>query len=52
VAGYRRLDIRREINIFNLGDKVKECQQNYLEHILRMPTEVLKTYFKNANRIT
>jgi hypothetical protein len=36
--GERRLNTRREVNIFNLGDKVKECQQNYLEHILRMPT--------------
>jgi hypothetical protein len=44
VAGYRRTDkkrnisIRQELNIFNLGEKVKEYQQNYLEHILRMTT--------------
>jgi hypothetical protein len=44
VAGYRRkdknrnIDIRQELNIFNLGEKVKEYQHSYLQHILRMPT--------------
>jgi hypothetical protein len=44
VAGYRRMDkerntdIKQELNIFNLGEKVKEYQWNYLEYILRMPT--------------
>jgi hypothetical protein len=37
---YKRLKewIKRETQIFNLGEKVKEHQQNYLQHILRMPT--------------
>jgi hypothetical protein len=34
-------DIRQELNIFKLGGKVKEYQHNYLEHILRMPTNLL-----------
>jgi hypothetical protein len=34
----RNIDIRQELNIFNLGEKVKEYQHNYKEHILRMPT--------------
>jgi hypothetical protein len=44
VAGYRRIDkkrntdIRQNLKIFNIGDKIKEYQQNYFEHILRMPT--------------
>jgi hypothetical protein len=44
VAGYRGMDkkrtryIRQELNIFNLGKKVKEHQRNYLEHILRLST--------------
>jgi hypothetical protein len=39
VAGCRRMDkkrnidIRQEINIFNLGEKIKEYQRNYLKHI-------------------
>jgi hypothetical protein len=32
------MDIRQEINIFSLGEKVKEYQRNYLENILRLPT--------------
>jgi hypothetical protein len=32
----RNTDIRQEINIFILRQKVKEHQQNYFEHILRM----------------
>jgi hypothetical protein len=43
VAGYRRIDRKRNIDmqnfkIFNLGNKIKEYQKNYFEHILRMPT--------------
>jgi hypothetical protein len=44
VAGYRRMDkkrntdIRQNLKIFNLGEEIKECQQNYFERILRMPT--------------
>jgi hypothetical protein len=44
VAGYRRTDkkrntdIRQNLKIFNLGQKIREYQQNYFEHILRMPT--------------
>jgi hypothetical protein len=44
VSGYRRMDkkrnidIRQELKKYSLGEKVKEYQWNYLEHILRMPT--------------
>jgi hypothetical protein len=44
VAGYRRIykkintDMRQNLKVFNLGEKIKEYQQNYFEHILRMPT--------------
>jgi hypothetical protein len=44
VAGYRRTDkkintdIKQNFNIFSLGEKIREYQQNYFEHILRMPT--------------
>jgi hypothetical protein len=45
VADYGRMDkkrnihlIRQKLNIFGLGEKVKEFQWNYLECILRMPT--------------
>jgi hypothetical protein len=44
VAGYRRTDekrdtdIRQNLKIFNLGQKIRECQQNYFENILRMST--------------
>jgi hypothetical protein len=34
---YYTLNIIMNI-IFNLGEKIKEYQQNYFEHILRMPT--------------
>jgi hypothetical protein len=34
----RTADIRQELNIFNPGEKIKEYQWNYLEHILRVPT--------------
>jgi hypothetical protein len=43
-AGYRgtytniKSDIRQDLKIFILGETVKEHQQNYSEHILRMPT--------------
>jgi hypothetical protein len=30
--------IRQEPNVFIVGKKVKEYQQNYLEHTLQMPT--------------
>jgi hypothetical protein len=30
--------MRQELNISNPAEKVKEYQQNYVEHILRMPT--------------
>jgi hypothetical protein len=42
VAGCRRIykkrktDIRQGTNVFNLGVKIKEYQQNYFKHILRM----------------
>jgi hypothetical protein len=36
--GKINIDIRQDLNIFSLGDEVKEYQQNYLEHISRMPT--------------
>jgi hypothetical protein len=38
VAGYRRtdkhrtIDIRRELNVLNLGEKVKGYQENYSEY--------------------
>jgi hypothetical protein len=44
VAGYRRTDkkrntdIRYNLNTFNLVQKLREYQQNYFKHILRMPT--------------
>jgi hypothetical protein len=40
VASYRRIDkkINKNLKIFNLGQKIKEYQQNYFKHILRMPT--------------
>jgi hypothetical protein len=44
VAGYgrtdkkRNTDIRQNLKIFDLGQKIREYQQNNLEHILRMPT--------------
>jgi hypothetical protein len=44
VAGYRKIDkkrntdIRQNLKIFNLGQKIREYQQNYFEHILRMST--------------
>jgi hypothetical protein len=44
VAVYTRIykkgniDIRHDLKIFNLEEKVKEYQENYFEHILRMPT--------------
>jgi hypothetical protein len=46
VGGNRRIDqmktedIRQELNtsIFELQEKINKCQQNYYEHILRMPT--------------
>jgi hypothetical protein len=43
VAGYRSteselsIDIRQELNIFNIRGKIKEYQPNYLEYILRTP---------------
>jgi hypothetical protein len=45
VTGYRRIDkkrnsdIRQDLNIyiFSLGLKIKEYQQNCLEHVSRMP---------------
>jgi hypothetical protein len=44
VSDYRRIDkkrntdIRQNRKIFNLGEKIREYQQNYFEHILGMPT--------------
>jgi hypothetical protein len=44
LACYRRTDkkintdIRQNLKIFNLRQKIREYQQNYFEHILRMPT--------------
>jgi hypothetical protein len=38
---YRRTDkkyIRQDLKIFNLGEKVKQCQRHYFEHILRTTT--------------
>jgi hypothetical protein len=43
VAGYRRIDkkknidIRQDLKILNLREKIKAYQQSYFEHILRMP---------------
>jgi hypothetical protein len=52
VADYRRvdkkrnIDITQELNIFNLGQKVKENQRKYVEHILIIPTyRVLRKLF-------
>jgi hypothetical protein len=45
VAGYRRVDnkinqdVKWELNIFNITQRIKECQQKYLEHVTRMTTE-------------
>ena len=45
VAGYTRLDMRRnedireELNIFKLKDKIKEYRVNWLEHVERMDRE-------------
>jgi hypothetical protein len=44
VAGYRRTDKKRNtdiiqnLKIFSLEEKIREYQQNYFEHILRMST--------------
>jgi hypothetical protein len=44
VAGYgktdkkRNTDIRQNLKILNLEEKIREYQQNYFEYILRMPT--------------
>jgi hypothetical protein len=46
VTGYIRtekkkkksIDIRQELNTFNIGEKATEYKWNYLEHILRMST--------------
>jgi hypothetical protein len=48
VAGYRKTDtkrntdIRQNLKIFSLGQKIREYQQNYLEHILRIPTYLIR----------
>jgi hypothetical protein len=34
----RWIDFRQELDIFRLGERVKEYKHNYLGHILRMPT--------------
>ncbi|PSN47427.1 hypothetical protein C0J52_21754 [Blattella germanica] len=45
VAGYTRLDMRRnedirkELNIFKLNDKIKEYRVNWLEHVEKEWTE-------------
>jgi hypothetical protein len=31
-------NIKQDLNIVDLGEKIKEYQQNYFEHILTMPT--------------
>jgi hypothetical protein len=47
VAGYRitdkkrNTDIRHNFKIFSLGEKIRKYQQNYFEHILRMPTYLI-----------
>jgi hypothetical protein len=33
----RNTDIRQNLKIFTLGQKIKEYQQNYFKHILKMP---------------
>jgi hypothetical protein len=44
MTGYRRMDLkintgdRLELNIFYMGNKIKEYQRNYFEYILGMPT--------------
>jgi hypothetical protein len=41
VVGYRRIDkkrntdIRQDLNILNIREKIKEYQQKYFKHILR-----------------
>jgi hypothetical protein len=35
------IDTRQELNIFNLGEKVKEYEQNYLEHVISVPTNLI-----------
>jgi hypothetical protein len=48
VAVYTRIykkgniDIRHDLKIFNLEEKLKEYQENYFEHILRMLTSRLE----------
>jgi hypothetical protein len=48
VAGYRRTDKKRNtdnnnnLKIFSLGEKIRKYQQNYFEHILRMPTYLIR----------
>jgi hypothetical protein len=45
VSGYRRTDqrknedIRQDLNIFNLREKINACQQHYYKKILRMQTD-------------
>jgi hypothetical protein len=39
-------NIRQELNIFGLYEKINECQQNYSEHNLRMTTnQILQKLF-------
>jgi hypothetical protein len=44
VAGCRRrdkkrsIDIRQNLKIFNLGEKIKDYQHSYFKHILRLPS--------------
>jgi hypothetical protein len=44
VAGCRRIDKKRNISIMqnlkicNIEEKIKKYQQNYFEHILRIPS--------------
>jgi hypothetical protein len=55
VAGYRGTDkkrytdIRQNLKIFNLGEKIRECQQKYFEHILIMPTYRIPTKIFNCH---
>jgi hypothetical protein len=57
VGGYRRTDkkrntdIRQNLKIFNLGQRIREYQQNYFEHILtittyRIPRKIFKYHPK------
>jgi hypothetical protein len=53
VAGYtlldqnRSTDIRSELNIFNLTERIEQQKENWHEHILRMTTDRLPKVLLN-----